>query len=93
MPNFDLFYHDHSPDMVKSRDSSCKFRKFFILTEFDFKFLGKVTKFGENWLKNKKGTSKKQKLGWKALSTVLVKCVQRKLDITRTATEMRLLLF
>ena len=29
MSNFDLFYHDHSPDMVKSRNICRKSRNFY----------------------------------------------------------------
>ena len=57
------FYHGHSPNMVMSRDPGYKLQNFYFSANF---FIFKnVTKFWENWLKNKKGTGKKAKLGWK----------------------------
>ena len=42
------------------RDPGLKFRIFLIFRLILYQVLGKVTKFGENWLKNKKVTGKKQ---------------------------------
>ena len=58
------FYHYHSPNMVMSRDSGYKFRKNFLRLIL-YLNLRKITKFGGNWLKNKKVTGKKQNSGWK----------------------------
>ena len=38
MSDFGLFYHDHSPNMVMSCDSSCKFRKFQLFPKFALNF-------------------------------------------------------
>ena len=54
------FYHKHSPNMVISRDPGAKISIFRLILYY---ILGKVTKFGGNWLKNKKVASKKQNLG------------------------------
>ena len=56
--------------MVMSRDPGFKFRKFLFLCLILYKILGKVTKFGENLLKNKKVTGKK-KLGVEKTSQCL----------------------
>ena len=32
------FYNDHSPNMVMSRDTGCKFRKFLFLPNFILNF-------------------------------------------------------
>ena len=53
-------YQKHSLNMVTLRDPGLKFRIFFIFRLILYQVLGKVTKFGENWLKNKKVTGKKQ---------------------------------
>ena len=52
--------------MVMSRDPGLKFRK-FLLFPYSILNFRKVTKFGGNWLKNKKVTGKKQLGGggWK----------------------------
>ena len=50
-------YHDHSLNMVMSLDPDYKFRKLLFSPNLVL-ILGKVTKFGGNWLKNKKVTGK-----------------------------------
>ena len=49
------FYHAHSLNMVLSRDPK---QQIFIFRLILYQISGKVTKFGENWLKNKKVTGK-----------------------------------
>ena len=52
------FYHDHSPNMVLSCDPKQQISKIFIFRLISILNFRKVTKFGENWLKNKKITGK-----------------------------------
>ena len=58
------FYHDHSPNMVISRDPGCKFRKFLFLSRSILNFR-KVTKFEGNWLKNEKLQARNKTRGGK----------------------------
>ena len=58
-------YQNHSPNIVMSHDPDFKFRNFLFFAQFCIKILGTVTKFGRNWLKNRKVTGKKQIGGWK----------------------------
>ena len=41
------FYHNHSTNMVMSRDPGCKFQKFLFFRLILYQILGKVTKLGE----------------------------------------------
>ena len=41
MLNYGLFYYQYSPNMVKSRYSSCKFQEMYILAYFSIKFYDK----------------------------------------------------
>ena len=52
------FYRDHSPNMVLSRDPKQQILKIFIFRLILYQISGEVTKFGGNWLKNKKVTGK-----------------------------------
>ena len=52
------FYHDHSPNMVLSRDPKQQNSKIFMFRLILYYISGKDTKFGGNWLKNKKVTGK-----------------------------------
>ena len=57
-------YHEQSPNMVTSRDPGFKFRIFYFLPNSILNFR-KVTKFGGNWLKNKKLQAKNKTRGGK----------------------------
>ena len=59
------FYHDHSSNMVMSRDPSSKYFKNFYFWPNSILNFRKSYKFGGNWLKNKNVTGKKQNSGWK----------------------------
>ena len=52
------FYHDHSPNMVLSCDPKQQISKNCIFSSDSISNFRKVTKFGGNWLKNKKVTGK-----------------------------------
>ena len=65
------FYHDHSPNMVMSRDPGYKFQNVCFSPNSILKFRA-VTKFGGNWLKNKKVTGRETKLGVKNTPTLVI---------------------
>ena len=46
---------------------AANFEDFYFSLNFILIFLGNITKFGGNWLKNKKVTGKKQNTEWKTL--------------------------
>ena len=64
------FYHDHSTNMVMSRDPAANFEK-FISRLILFEILEQVTKFGGNWLKNKNLLAKNKTRGEKHLPKCL----------------------
>ena len=59
-----MFCHDHSPNMVMSRDPGYKFRKFYFLPNSTLNFRKSYQIWG-TWLIKKKVTGKKQNSGWK----------------------------
>ena len=86
--------------MVMSRDPGFKFRISFIFRLILYKILGKVTKFGGNWLRNKKVTGIKTNWGWKtapsayrvkkfSLLFIIVKFMQEKPKYRKRQAEVK----